>query len=103
MDLTQKKLSKAEWENIEVPVSDNEKKILKVIMDGYLNNNIRFNDNQSMIQMLRILSITENMSQTEIESKVKTMHDYFYIEYFSKEIQKIIDQLKINKMSDKKK
>ena len=37
MDLTQKKLSKAEWNNIEVPFPDEEKNILKLIIDGYHN------------------------------------------------------------------
>jgi len=32
MDLTQSKLTKAEWESIETPVSEPEKKILRVIM-----------------------------------------------------------------------
>ena len=35
MDLTQSKLSKKEWETIEVPVSDAEKQILAMIKKGY--------------------------------------------------------------------
>ncbi len=93
MDLTQKKLSKAEWESIEIPVSDDEKKILKVIMKGYLDHDIRFNDNQSLIQILRIISITENMSKKEIEQKIETMHNHFYSEYFFEEIRKVAAEL----------
>ena len=48
MDLTQSKLSKNEWETIEVPVSENEKKILAMIVKGYDDLNIHTNDTQSM-------------------------------------------------------
>jgi hypothetical protein len=93
MDLTQKKLSKSEWESIEIPVSDDEKKILKVIMKGYANHDIRFNDNQSLIQILRILSVTENMTKKEIDAKIDMMHSHFFTEYFSKEIKRVVDEL----------
>ena len=48
MDLKQNKLTKAEWESIEISVPDNEKQILKMIIDGYENPNIRFNQAQSL-------------------------------------------------------
>jgi len=35
MDLTQKKLSKSEWLNIEVLVTGTEQSILQMIIDGY--------------------------------------------------------------------
>ena len=75
MDLTQKKLTKTEWESIETPVSESEKHILKVIMDGYANISIRFNNNLSMMQVLH-MNATDNPG---IES-------YFYKEYFAKVI-----------------
>ena len=43
MDLSQIKLSKAEWESIESPVEENEKIILKLIIDGSSNVNIKIN------------------------------------------------------------
>jgi hypothetical protein len=48
MDLKQNKLSKTEWESIEKSVDNNEKKILKLIVDGYTDVNIRFNETQSL-------------------------------------------------------
>jgi len=48
MDLKQNKLSKTEWESIEKSVDNNEKKILKMIVDGYSDVNIRFNETQSL-------------------------------------------------------
>ena len=71
MDLTQSKLTKTEWESIERQVSDSEKKILQVILDGYYDVNIRYNDNQSMIQLLKM----SGEDSTEFVA-------YFYQEYF---------------------
>ena len=48
MDLKQNKLSKTEWESIEKSVDDDEKKILRMIVDGYEDVNIRFNETQSL-------------------------------------------------------
>ena len=42
MDLCQNKLSKQEWEALEIPVSSSEMEILKLIKNGYNNLNIRF-------------------------------------------------------------
>jgi hypothetical protein len=54
MDLTQSKLSKNEWETIEVPVSENEKKILAMIVKGYDDLNIHTNDTQSMYSFIKV-------------------------------------------------
>ena len=54
MDLTQSKLTRSEWETIEVPVSQNEKQILKMIVVGYDNVNVRTNDHQSLYSFLKI-------------------------------------------------
>ena len=40
MDLNQRKLTKSEWESIEIPVPNDEKDVLKLIMDGYNDVNI---------------------------------------------------------------
>ena len=37
MNLAQRKLTKAEWEGIEIPVSMDEKKILNMIKNGFQN------------------------------------------------------------------
>jgi hypothetical protein len=83
MDLTQVKLSKTEWETIESPVSDNEKKILKVIMEGFNNINIKYNDNLSMLQLLKVNS-----------SDIQSLEGYFYKEYFLSRINEIIQKIK---------
>jgi hypothetical protein len=59
MDLSQRKLTKAEWETIEVPVSQNEKQILKLIVSGYHDVNIRTNEHLSLYSFLKIDKSTE--------------------------------------------
>ena len=41
MDLTQRKLNKSEWDSIEIPVSQSEQKILKLIIEGFNDVNIK--------------------------------------------------------------
>jgi len=54
MYFQQSKLTKDEWENCEIPVSLEEKKILYLIKDGFQNTNIKYNDNQSIAQYMKI-------------------------------------------------
>lgn len=55
MDIThQTKLSKAEWESVEIPVSEDEKRILELIIDGYNNVNIKHNNNRSLFTCIKI-------------------------------------------------
>ena len=46
MDLTQKKLIRSEWNNLEVPVNAKELLILKLIIKGFKNVNIKYNENK---------------------------------------------------------
>ena len=43
MDLYQQKLSKLEWDSIEIPVTQQEKKIIEFIKNSYSNVNNKFN------------------------------------------------------------
>lgn len=91
MDLTQSKLTKSEWMNVEIPVSDNEKVILKLINDGCEDVNIRINKNLSLFQMMKIEFSEENEA-------------HLFKEYFEKDIQEIItkfDSKKIIKFNTK--
>ena len=73
MDLSQVKLSKTEWMNIEILVSDQEKQVLRLIQDGYHNLNIKRNENSSMLSLMKI----------EYTPEIET---YLYLKYFEKEI-----------------
>lgn len=54
MDLSQTKLSKSEWQSVEIPVSDQEKRILSLILEGYANPDIRGNRHQSLIRTMKV-------------------------------------------------
>ena len=52
--LEQTKLTKTEWDSIEIPISQEERKILYLIKSGYDNINIIENDILSLISYLKI-------------------------------------------------
>lgn len=54
MDLTQRKLSKAEWASIEVPVTAEEKRINELIIAGYTDVNLQRNPSQSLLKYMKI-------------------------------------------------
>ena len=60
MDLHQTKLTRGEWDSIEVPVTDQEKEILKLIMDGYENPSIIKNKTTSIFQFTKIEQTPES-------------------------------------------
>jgi len=54
MEFTQNKLTKSEWNSTEIPVSDSEMDILKLIISGYNNVNIKINNSKSIFTFLKI-------------------------------------------------
>ena len=92
MDLNQRKLIKSEWDSIEIPVSNEEIEILKLIIKGYQNVNIRMNKNDSLFTYLKI------------EFSIK-MEDYLYNKYLREIVEKLIEtykltNIKINVVND---
>jgi hypothetical protein len=77
MDLTQSKLTRAEWNNIEIPVSDTEKQVMDLILKGYYDVNIKHNKTQSLYSFTKIEQTPENET-------------YLYRKYFEPEIKAII-------------
>lgn len=69
MDLSQEKLSKAEWQSIEIPVVEQEQKILKLIMAGFENPEIRISPNQSIATFMKM-------------TMDKTMETFVFREFF---------------------
>ena len=76
MDLNQRKLTKSEWESIEVPVSFQEKDILNLIIQGFSNVNVKYNKNNSLFQFLKI-------------EYNETMEDHLYNKYFAPKINEM--------------
>ena len=70
MDLNQRKLTKSEWDSIEVPCSDGEKDVLNLIKVGYDNIDVTFNKHKSLLSFLKMDDSDE-------------MHYYLYITYFA--------------------
>ena len=77
MDLKQRKLTRSEWNNTEVPVSENEMRILTLIIKGYHDVNISYNDTKTLLEFMKI----EN---------VDVMMAHLYVKYF----EDIINTLK---------
>ena len=80
MDLKQIKLSRSEWNSIEVSVSTSELDILHLITSGFHDVNIRINKNNSIFTFLKI----------EFSEK---MENYLYNKYFRLAVLKIEDEL----------
>ena len=78
MDFTQQKLTKSEWDFLEVPVTKDEKTILQLIYNGYDNVNHTYNTSKSLLGYMKI-------GTDDIE-----FHLYLYESYFKKMISKII-------------
>ena len=84
MELKQGKLTKSEWESIEVPFHQNELKIIKLIRDSYDNVNTKSNNTQSLLQVAKI-------SHAD-----KSHHGYFYEKYFDKQIKNYCIKYNLN-------
>ena len=54
MDLTQTKLTKAEWDSVEIPPSIKEVQIMRMIIDGYTNLDISVNRTQTLLGFLKM-------------------------------------------------
>jgi hypothetical protein len=61
MDLIQRKLNRDEWNGIEIPINDKEKRILSLITEGFHNVHIKNNNNISIIDFLKVSVSNEMM------------------------------------------
>jgi len=74
--LHQRKLSRSEWESIEAPVSEEEKRVLVLIRDGYSNVSMRTNYTLNMIQF------------TKLDPSVET-DSFLFQKYFKELVRKV--------------
>lgn len=79
--LNQTKLSRAEWKSIESPISTNEKKIMKLIKDGYKNIHLKHNDTLTMMTFSKLENTPE-------------IHFHLYSNFLKKEIDKLVNKYK---------
>ena len=87
MDLTQRKLTKQEWEGIEVPVDEREKTVLKMIQQGFHNVDYKFNQNTTLIDYAKL-------------EKSDVMESYIFQEYLQTRLKKIYKKLGIERKLD---
>lgn len=83
MDLKQRKLSKSEWDSIEIPVPEQEADILKLITRGFRDVNIKTNKTNSLFTFLKI-----EYSQQ--------MEDFLYNRHFATKIKSMLETHRIN-------
>ena len=93
MDLSQTKLTKTEWESIEIPVNSDELAILKMICRGYHDVQTKHNTHLSLLGFLKI-AYSETMENflftkyfAEIISKHKSLYDHKYAPKISTKIK----------------
>ena len=77
MDLSQSKLSKAEWDAIEVPVSKEEELVLNFMCKGFHDPELVFNRHNSLALHLKI-QVTD------------AIENFLYKQYFEKHIEKFV-------------
>jgi len=87
MDLNQSKLTKSEWDSIEVPVSSEENSILELIIQGYHTINIKKNSSNSLFGFLKI-------------EYSEDMEDHLYNKYFSEIIKALFKKYPDNAFLD---
>ena len=68
MDLRQDKLTKSEWESIEIPTTPEEKNILRLICNGFSDVDICENESLSIFSFLKL-------------SDTETIHNYIFMKY----------------------
>ena len=78
MDLNQQKLSRTEWNNIEIPLEAEEQNILKLLIEGYNDVQIKRNNVLSLLGYLKTC-----------ESKPQIVDDFVFIKYLKPRIDKI--------------
>ena len=82
MDLKQIKLSKSEWDGIEISVSKSELDILRLITNGFLNVHLKVNKTNSIFTHLKI----EYNSQIE---------EFLYVKFFADKIKLMVEKYNI--------
>ena len=75
--IIQGRLTKSEWNNMEIPVSTDELTVIKLIRDSYHNVQLKLNHHSSMIGILKVTSSPE-------------MHAYLYQKHFEQTIKEMV-------------
>lgn len=80
--IVQGRLTKSEWNNMEIPVSPDELTVIKLIRDSYHNVQLKMNHNSSMIGILKTSSSPE-------------MHAHLYQKHFEQQIHEMVNTFQL--------
>ena len=97
MDLVQRKLTRQEWNTIEIPVCEHEISVLKMINDGYNNLNISFSLALSLIdymKMTNLETIHAKLYDLYLKEPIEKINTKYNIDYKMKNIEKNVKSLK---------
>jgi hypothetical protein len=83
MDLKQRKLSKSEWDSIEISVPKDELEILNLIKNGFSNVNLKINKTNSIFTHLKI----------EYDAQIEK---FLYNKFFAENIKTIVEKYNIH-------
>jgi hypothetical protein len=104
IDLYQKKLSKAEWDYMEIPESKDEIEILNLIKRGFSDVNIKYNSAKSIIGILKTSTTEEIMVflfNKYFKKKIEEIcSEYDYADYNCEEVIGKNKNLKIKKIDE---
>ena len=84
MDLKQRKLSKSEWDGIEIPVNKDELEILRLIVNGFSNVQLKINNTDSIFTQLKIEynpQIEEFLYANFFADKIKTLVKKYDVQF----------------------
>lgn len=86
MNLNQNKLSKYEWDCLEIPCSPEEKLIFNMIIDGFDNVNLIYNNSNTIQNFLKLnnKNLDEHIFNLMIESKLNELYKNYKIKYIKK-------------------
>ena len=79
--IIQSKLTRNEWESIEMPVEAEEREILEFVREGYKNDQIKRNKNQSMMERMKV-------------EETEGMHKYLYGEYMIPRMREMMEEMR---------
>ena len=102
MDLKQRKLTKTEWDSIEMPVSAEENEVLDLIIKGYSNIGIRINKTNTLLSYLKIdytPQIEAFIFKKYFNDRIQTLIDLYNIDYISlkgKHKKQLNNELNVN-------
>jgi len=110
MDLTQTKLTKSEWDFLELPVNKREKSILKLLYDSRKDIFVSFNNSNSLLKYMKIIGddmepfhyyVWDNYFKDEVRNINKKYEEQYEVTIKKKSKLKKIDEMRMKHLNKK--